>query len=143
MRLFYQYGFFVLAAWYSLHINCGGKEDLVNGTVRYDGDTNTGKSSLFFQGGANWGFSNTGSFMDDDRSTDDFIALSPPELPMKGLELYTSARISPISLSYYAYCMGNGKYTLSLHFAEIEFGYVRTYKSLGRRVFDVYVQVST
>ncbi|XP_050944114.1 probable leucine-rich repeat receptor-like serine/threonine-protein kinase At3g14840 isoform X1 [Cucumis melo] len=126
--------------WYSLHINCGGKENLINGTVRYDGDTNTGKSSLFFQGGANWGFSNTGSFMDDDRSTDDFISSSSPELPMKGLELYTSARISPISLSYYAYCMGNGKYSLSLHFAEIEFGIGRTYKSLGRRIFDIYVQ---
>ncbi|KAG6591770.1 putative leucine-rich repeat receptor-like serine/threonine-protein kinase, partial [Cucurbita argyrosperma subsp. sororia] len=126
--------------WYSLYINCGGKEDLVNRTIKYDADTNTGKSSLFFQGGENWGFSNTGSFMDDDRSTDDYITLSPPSLPMPNLELYKSARISPISLTYYAYCMGNGNYTVSLHFAEIEFSDDKTYKSLGRRLFDIYIQ---
>ncbi|XP_038900109.1 probable leucine-rich repeat receptor-like serine/threonine-protein kinase At3g14840 isoform X3 [Benincasa hispida] len=125
---------------YSLHINCGGRENLVNGTIRFDGDTNTGKSSLFFQGGTNWGFSNTGSFMDDDRSTDDFIALSPPDLPMKDFALYSNARISPNSLTYYAFCMGNGNYTLSLYFAEIEFSNDKSYKSLGRRIFDVYVQ---
>ncbi|XP_022976686.1 probable leucine-rich repeat receptor-like serine/threonine-protein kinase At3g14840 isoform X2 [Cucurbita maxima] len=126
--------------WYSLYINCGGKEDLVNRTIKYDADTNTGKSSLFFQGGENWGFSNTGSFMDDDCSTDDYITLSPPSLPMPNLELYKSARISPISLTYYAYCMSNGNYTVSLHFAEIEFSDDKTYKSLGRRLFDIYIQ---
>ena len=80
--------------------------------------------------------------MDDDRSTDDYITLSPPSLPMPNLELYKSARISPISLTYYAYCMSNGNYTVSLHFAEIEFSDDKTYKSLGRRLFDIYIQVN-
>ncbi|XP_022976687.1 probable leucine-rich repeat receptor-like serine/threonine-protein kinase At3g14840 isoform X1 [Cucurbita maxima] len=125
---------------YSLHINCGGKEETINGTPKFDADTNTGKSSLFSQGGENWGFSNTGNFMDDDRTTDDFIALNSSALSISNPELYMRARISPISLTYYAYCMGNGNYTVSLHFAEIMFTDDKSYRSLGRRLFDVYVQ---
>ena len=130
-----------LAASYSLHINCGGKEETISGTPQFDADTNTGKSSLFSQGGENWGFSNTGNFMDDDRTTDDFIALNSSALSISNPELYMRARISPISLTYYAYCMGNGNYTVSLHFAEIMFTDDKSYRSLGRRLFDVYVQV--
>ncbi|KAG6591769.1 putative leucine-rich repeat receptor-like serine/threonine-protein kinase, partial [Cucurbita argyrosperma subsp. sororia] len=125
---------------YTLHINCGGKEETINGIPKFDADTNTGKSSLFSQGGENWGFSNTGNFMDDDRTTDDFIALNSSALSISNPELYMSARISPISLTYYAYCMGNGNYTVSLHFAEIMFTDDKSYRSLGRRLFDVYVQ---
>ncbi|XP_022981270.1 probable leucine-rich repeat receptor-like serine/threonine-protein kinase At3g14840 isoform X2 [Cucurbita maxima] len=125
---------------YSLHINCGGKEELINGTTTFVADINTGKSSLFFQGGENWGFSSTGNFMDDDRSTDDFIALNISALSMPNPELYVRARISPISLTYYAYCMGSGNYTVGLHFAEIAFTNDKSYRSLGRRLFDVYVQ---
>ncbi|XP_038898249.1 probable leucine-rich repeat receptor-like serine/threonine-protein kinase At3g14840 [Benincasa hispida] len=126
--------------WYSVHINCGGKEEIINGTTKFDADTNTGKPSLFFSGGENWGFSNTGSFMDDDRATDDFIALNSSALSIPNPELYTRARISPISLTYYAFCLGTGNYTVSLHFAEIMFTNDETYRSLGRRYFDVYVQ---
>ena len=135
-----QYGL-VLAASYSLHINCGGKEESINGTTKFDADTNTGKSSLFFAGAENWGFSITGNFMDDDRTTDDFIALNSSALTMPNPELYVRARISPISLTYYAHCLGSGNYTVSLHFAEIVFTNDKTFRSLGRRLFDVYIQV--
>ncbi|XP_022941233.1 probable leucine-rich repeat receptor-like serine/threonine-protein kinase At3g14840 isoform X3 [Cucurbita moschata] len=124
---------------YSLHINCGGKE-LINGTTTFVADADTGKSSLFFQRVENWGFSSTGNFMDDARSTDDFIALNISALSMPNPELYVTARISPISLTYYAYCMGSGNYTVGLHFAEIAFTNDTSYRSLGRRLFDVYVQ---
>ncbi|XP_022981273.1 probable leucine-rich repeat receptor-like serine/threonine-protein kinase At3g14840 isoform X2 [Cucurbita maxima] len=125
--------------WYSLHINCGDKEELINRTT-FVADSDSGKSSLFFQGGKNWGFSSTGNFMDDARSTDDFIALNISALSMPNPELYVRARISPISLTYYAYCMGSGNYTVGLHFAEIAFTNDKSYRSLGRRLFDVYVQ---
>ncbi|XP_022134073.1 probable leucine-rich repeat receptor-like serine/threonine-protein kinase At3g14840 [Momordica charantia] len=126
---------------YFLYINCGGGQVSINGTKTFEADINTGKSSLFASSGAgNWGFSNTGNFMDDDRTTDDFIALNSSTLSMPNPELYMKARISPISLTYYAYCMGNGNYTVSLHFAEVVFTSDKSYRSLGRRIFDVYVQ---
>ncbi|KAF4360574.1 hypothetical protein G4B88_015845 [Cannabis sativa] len=54
--------------------------------------------------------------------------------------LYTTARISPLSLTYYARCLANGNYTVKLHFAEIVVTNNRSYYSFGRRIFDVYVQ---
>jgi len=55
--------------------------------------------------------------------------------------LYETARVSPISLTYYGMCLENGNYTVSLNFAEIMFTDDNTYSSLGRRIFDVYIQV--
>lgn len=53
-----------------------------------------------------------------------------------------NARLSALSLTYYAYCMGSGNYTVTLHFAEIMFTDDNTFTSLGRRVFDIYIQVN-
>ncbi|XP_042021027.1 probable leucine-rich repeat receptor-like serine/threonine-protein kinase At3g14840 [Salvia splendens] len=55
-------------------------------------------------------------------------------------KLYRNARLSPLSLTYYGFCLINGNYTVNLHFAEIMFTDDRTYSSLRRRVFDVYIQ---
>ncbi|KAL7208267.1 hypothetical protein ACSBR1_030094 [Camellia fascicularis] len=60
---------------------------------------------------------------------------------MKDSDLYVDARLSPISLTYYGFCLLNGCYTLNLHFAKIMFTDDKTYSSLGRRIFDVYIQV--
>ncbi|MBA0742674.1 hypothetical protein Gogos_015709 [Gossypium gossypioides] len=57
-----------------------------------------------------------------------------------GNELYTDARVSPSSLTYYAFCLANATYNVSLHFAEIQFTNGETYSSLGRRIFDIYIQ---
>ncbi|PQM39354.1 hypothetical protein Pyn_07492 [Prunus yedoensis var. nudiflora] len=59
---------------------------------------------------------------------------------MANPKLYTEARLSPISLTYYGFCLGNGNYTVKLHFAETEFTNNKSYRSLGRRIFDVYIQ---
>uniref|UniRef100_A0A2N9F1J4 non-specific serine/threonine protein kinase n=1 Tax=Fagus sylvatica TaxID=28930 RepID=A0A2N9F1J4_FAGSY len=59
---------------------------------------------------------------------------------MNNSELYTSARLSPLSLTYYARCLANGNYTVKLYFAEIVFRDNRSFYSLGRRIFDVYIQ---
>ncbi|GMN72118.1 hypothetical protein TIFTF001_054684 [Ficus carica] len=58
-------------------------------------------------------------------------------------KLYMNARLSPISLTYYAFCLVNGSYTVKLHFAEIMFTNDKKYSSLGRRLFDVYIQVAS
>ncbi|CAI0475655.1 unnamed protein product [Linum tenue] len=46
--------------------------------------------------------------------------------------MYLTARIAPISLTYFHYCLENGNYTVRLHFAEIVFTNDRTYASLGK-----------
>jgi len=63
------------------------------------------------------------------------------KLTMVDAELYMNARVSPISLTYYGFCLANGSYTVNLHFAEIMFTDDQTFSSLGRRVFDIYLQV--
>ncbi|XP_022134227.1 probable leucine-rich repeat receptor-like serine/threonine-protein kinase At3g14840 [Momordica charantia] len=127
---------------YSLHINCGGKEEVINGT-KFDWDEDTGK--VFVSSNTNWAFSNTGIFLDDSRIKDtrisvNYLETNSSKLPMVDSKLYETARISPMTLTYYVYCMGNGNYTISLHFAEITITNDQTFNSLGRRIFDIYVQ---
>lgn len=88
----------------------------------------------------NSGFSSTGDFTDDNNEQNlRYTATSDSsDLP----ELYRTGRIAPISLTYFGYCLENGNYTVSLHFAEIQFTDDRTYGSLGRRIFDILVQVT-
>ncbi|CAH1416318.1 unnamed protein product [Lactuca virosa] len=71
---------------------------------------------------------------------DEYLENNASILTMNDYELYTRARHTLLSLTYYGRCLANGKYTVTLHFAEIVFRDNQSYKSLGRRVFDVYVQ---
>lgn len=124
---------------YSLHINCGGKEATIEGNT-YEDDTDPAGPSRFYQSRTNWGVSTTGHFMDDDRSSDSFTWTNATKLSANTSALYMDARLSPISLTYYGFCMGSGSYTVTLHFAEIMFTDDKTYSSLGRRFFDIYIQ---
>ena len=56
-------------------------------------------------------------------------------------KLYTTARGSPLSLTYYGFCLKNGNYTVKLHFAEIVFNDTIAYNRVGSRIFDIYIQV--
>ncbi|XP_050371085.1 probable leucine-rich repeat receptor-like serine/threonine-protein kinase At3g14840 [Argentina anserina] len=135
--------------WYSLHINCGGEEvklseNFTRPTVAtYEEDTDRSGPSSFYQSSTNWAISNTGYFPDDDSSTDTYFLTNSSRLSIKtNPQLYLNARLSPISLTYYGFCLGNGIYTVNLHFAEIKFTNDKTYSSLGRRIFDIYIQGS-
>ncbi|KAL6201300.1 hypothetical protein ACLB2K_025014 [Fragaria x ananassa] len=59
---------------------------------------------------------------------------------MNNPELYRTARLSFLSLTYYARCLANGNYTVKLHFAEIVLRDNRSYYGVGTRFFDVYIQ---
>ncbi|KDO42387.1 hypothetical protein CISIN_1g0041551mg, partial [Citrus sinensis] len=60
--------------YYSVHINCGGKQVTVNGNTTFEDDTDeAGPSRFAFRGSNNWAFSNTGHFLDDDRPADTYI----------------------------------------------------------------------
>ncbi|KAJ9561089.1 hypothetical protein OSB04_006249 [Centaurea solstitialis] len=85
-----------------------------------------------------WRFSNTGNFLD--HGGDDSYILTNTSRVVNNSRLYQTARTSALSLTYYGVCMRNGSYNVSLHFAEIRFTDNGTYSSLGRRVFDIYIQ---
>ncbi|XP_061360636.1 probable leucine-rich repeat receptor-like serine/threonine-protein kinase At3g14840 [Gastrolobium bilobum] len=129
-----------LISWYSLRINCGGKLITSNGSMTYDDDSQEAGPSKFRLSGPNWAFSNTGHFFDSGLVDYYTWSNNTTKLVMDNAELYMDARVSPLSLTYYGFCMGNGNYTINLHFAEIMFTDDQTYKSLGRRVFDIYIQ---
>ncbi|KAK9064304.1 hypothetical protein SSX86_015684 [Deinandra increscens subsp. villosa] len=128
----------------SLHVNCGGNDVTIresNGrSVLYEGDANVdGGAARLYRAARNWGFSSTGDFMDDNifQNTRYIESLQGnTSLPA----LYTTARLSPLTLAYFSYCLENGEYSVKLHFAEIQFSNDSTYISLGRRVFDIYIQ---
>ncbi|XP_030967701.1 probable leucine-rich repeat receptor-like serine/threonine-protein kinase At3g14840 [Quercus lobata] len=124
---------------YSMHINCGGNAITI-GNIMYEADSELGSSAKFFHEKENWGFSSTGLFWDTDASLSDYIAYNVSILTMNESELYTSARLSPLSFTYYARCLAKGTYNVKLHFAEIVIRDNRSFYSLGRRIFDIYVQ---
>nr|XP_043609570.1 probable LRR receptor-like serine/threonine-protein kinase RFK1 [Erigeron canadensis] len=127
----------------SMHVNSGGSDLTMkesNRDVVYEGDANVdGGSSRLYISNRNWGFSSTGDFMDDNvyqntryiSTLDNSTSLS---------SVYTTARLSPLSLVYFSHCLENGEYAVNLHFAEIQFSNDSTYRSLGKRIFDIYIQ---
>ncbi|XP_058103388.1 uncharacterized protein LOC131246945 [Magnolia sinica] len=126
---------------YSLYINCGGDQVTINKNTTYEADQQlSGASTFVLSDGRNWARSSTGNFVNSEKSIDSYIAENKSMLSMPNSELYTKARLSPLSLTYSGLCLLNGNYTVKLHFAEIIFTDGRTYSILGKRIFDVYIQ---
>ncbi|KAJ4980472.1 hypothetical protein NE237_031309 [Protea cynaroides] len=126
---------------YNLYINCGGKQ-IIDGKTKYEADLEPRGASMFFPG-QNWAFSSTGNFMDNDVDADMYITSNSTALSNVSKvnpELYTGARLSPLSLTYYGLCLIDGNYTVKLHFAEIVFMNESSFYNVGKRMFDVYVQ---
>ncbi|KAJ0804137.1 putative protein kinase RLK-Pelle-DLSV family [Helianthus annuus] len=124
--------------YYSLHINCGDEEVNINKT-KYEADTLRRHA---FHNEGNWAFSSTGNFLDGDRESELYTLSNTSNLHIstEDVKLYQKARTSSILLTYYGLCLMNGLYTVKLHFAEIVFTDDNSFNSLGKRVFDVYVQ---
>ncbi|XP_011102303.1 probable LRR receptor-like serine/threonine-protein kinase At1g07650, partial [Sesamum indicum] len=125
--------------YYSFHVNCGGLTTRVGNSV-FDGDEESSGSEKFAFTRENWGTSSTGFFWDHNRTMTDYVAKNVSVLRVNDPELYATARLSPLSLTYYGRCLGNGNYTVILHFAEIILRDNQSFQSLGRRMFDVYIQ---
>lgn len=128
----------------SFRVNCGGNDLHLNEggrKVLYEGDAVVdGGSARYYISSSYWGFSSTGDFMDDNNDQNTrFIEYSPSA---NVSEMYTTARLAPLSLTYFHYCLENGSYIVNLHFAELFFTNDNTYCSLGKRFFDIYIQVT-
>ncbi|CAA6665682.1 unnamed protein product [Spirodela intermedia] len=123
---------------YNFFINCGGKKVTLGGN-EYEIDSSLeGASKYFHSSSGKWAYSSTGDFIGGSRAS--YVAENASILTMPNAELYTSARLSPLSLRYYGLCLQPGNYTVKLHFAEIVFTNDQTFASVGRRVFDVSIQ---
>ncbi|XP_031120521.1 probable LRR receptor-like serine/threonine-protein kinase At1g07650 isoform X2 [Ipomoea triloba] len=125
--------------WYSFYINCGGG-NVVIGDTTYDADQDSTGFAKFVPGRENWVTSNTGYFWDRDLTLSDYTTTNASVITGKDSQIYQTARLSPLSLTYYGRCLANGNYTVKLHFAEIVMRDNRSFQSLGRRIFDVYIQ---
>ncbi|KAH0852538.1 hypothetical protein HID58_093921 [Brassica napus] len=123
----------------SLFINCGG-EAVEVGKDTYEEDLNNKGASIFMPVSDRWGYSSSGTWIGDDGvpylATDERFNLLNESVP----QYYKRARLAPQSLKYYGLCLRSESYKLQLHFAEIMFSNDQTYSSIGRRVFDIYVQ---
>ncbi|XP_027156876.1 probable LRR receptor-like serine/threonine-protein kinase At1g53430 [Coffea eugenioides] len=120
-----------------LYINCGGNATSVDDRD-YEADTQSyGGSTFFLSTNKTWAYSSMGTFLETD--DDEFILNKTCNISNSDASLYSNARIAPISLKYYGFCLKNDTYTVKLHFAEIGWD-TNTSSTIRKRVFDVEVQ---
>ncbi|XP_022981275.1 probable LRR receptor-like serine/threonine-protein kinase At1g53430 [Cucurbita maxima] len=116
----------------SLFINCGGERIKIDGKEYENDEALVGKSN-FFSPSERWGYSSTGAFLINTVDGPPYKVKSSNE-SVSGV--YATARLAPISLKYYGFCLRSGSYNVKLHFAEIMF----TADEIGRRIFDISIQ---
>lgn len=112
-------------------INAGGPEIRTADGILFEAENSSlGPASFYITSTEQWAVSNVGLFSK---------RIDPTNM---GPDLYQTSRISPGSLRYYGLGLENGPYSVSLLFAETVFDdrSLQTWKSIGRRVFDIYIQ---
>ncbi|CAM0902812.1 unnamed protein product [Alopecurus aequalis] len=125
----------------SFAVDCGstGSVSGSDNSVYEPDSASLGAASFYVTGAPTWGVSNVGRFMDATNGSYT-ISSSHQFLNTLDTELFRSARMSPSSLRYFGIGLENGNYTVTLQFAEFDFTDGPSWKSTGRRVFDIYVQ---
>ncbi|CAH2061021.1 unnamed protein product, partial [Thlaspi arvense] len=127
---------------FNFSVNCGGLEIRSNSGALYEKDEEAlGPASFFVSKTQRWAVSNVGLFTGS--NTNQYIALSSFFIQSPNTsdsELFKSARLSASSLRYYGLGLDNGGYTVTVQFSDAQIQGSNTWRSLGRRVFDVYVQ---
>ncbi|OIS96931.1 PREDICTED: probable LRR receptor-like serine/threonine-protein kinase At1g56140 [Nicotiana attenuata] len=126
--------------WSSFAIKCGGPPITSSDQISYEMENQTmGPATSFMTSTGRWAVSNVG--LPSDSPDQDFTSFSSSQFTNTlDSELFQTARISAGSLRYYGLGLENGNYTVNLQFAESQILNPPTWRSLGRRVFDVYVQ---
>uniref|UniRef100_A0A0D9ZWC1 non-specific serine/threonine protein kinase n=1 Tax=Oryza glumipatula TaxID=40148 RepID=A0A0D9ZWC1_9ORYZ len=126
---------------YSFAVDCGSNSSTrgSDNTIYEADPMNLGAGSYFVTGEKRWGMSNVGKF---DQATNgmDIIYSSDHFQNTVDSKLFETARMSASSLRYYGLGLENGNYTVLLQFAEFAFPDSQGWQSLGKRVFDIYVQ---
>ncbi|XP_073010504.1 uncharacterized protein [Typha latifolia] len=122
----------------SFAVKCGGNEQMSSGIYFYDDSNNLRAAEFHVNREHQWVVSNVGSYLLD--PVNSIVTTSAEINGTFETELYKSARRSPSSLRYYAVGLPNGTYKVDLYFAEIVIDDSKSWKSLGRRFFDIYIQ---
>ncbi|XP_050288033.1 probable LRR receptor-like serine/threonine-protein kinase At1g56140 isoform X2 [Quercus robur] len=125
-------------------IKCGGPEMPAEGIV-YEAENSSsfGAAWYYVTNTEKWAVSNVGLFAE--RTDQSYVQHTLAQVIATNIpELYQTSRMSPGSLRYYGLGLDNGLYNVSLFFAETGFDDLssQTWKSQGRRVFDIYIQGS-
>ena len=124
-----------------MYINCGGDKITSKKGEKYEKDDGIEGASQFSIDSTNkWAYSSTGAFIG--KKDNSYLAKNTSALNSEDAEIYQTARLAPISLKYYGLCLRKGPYKVRLYFAEIMFSNNQTFGSLGKRSFDVSIQVS-
>ncbi|MCH79872.1 LRR receptor-like kinase [Trifolium medium] len=121
-------------------IKCGGPQITSTDGIVYQADNETlGPATYFVTDTSRWAVSNVGLF---DGSNNPLFKsfVSNQFTNTVNSELFQTARLSASSLRYYGLGLENGFYNITLQFAETTIMDSTTWKSLGRRVFDIYIQ---
>ncbi|KAF7140305.1 hypothetical protein RHSIM_Rhsim06G0143000 [Rhododendron simsii] len=124
-------------------IKCGGPQITTSDQTVYERDNKTlGPATYYVTRTKRWAVSNAGRFINNNDPF--YLDLSPQNftstLDKMQSEVFQTARTSPGSLRYYGLGLENGNYTVTLQFTEIAIADSTSWRSLGRRVFDVYIQ---
>ncbi|PON82620.1 Serine/threonine protein kinase [Trema orientale] len=110
--------------------------------ILYEADNSTlGPATFQVTSTEKWAISNVGLFSER-KSQSYFVNNLAQATGTNTPELFQTARMSPGSLRYFGLGLENGNYTVTLQFSETGFTdrSSQSWKSLGRRVFDIYVQ---
>ncbi|XP_015640834.1 probable LRR receptor-like serine/threonine-protein kinase At1g56140 isoform X1 [Oryza sativa Japonica Group] len=129
------------AEYYSFAVDCGNNRTTrgLDGTIYEPDAANLGAASYYVTSDTRWGVSNVGNYF---LATDGVNIINSPQKIQNVLDsrLFETARMSASSVRYYGLGLENGNYTVLLQFAEFAYPDSQTWLSLGRRVFDIYVQ---
>ena len=123
-------------------IKCGDRQMNSDGIVFEAENRILGAARFNVTSTQKWAISNVGLFAE--RQNQQYVQSTLAQVRSTNTpELYRTSRLSPGSLRYYGLGLENGPYTVNLFFAETGFPgrSTESWKSLARRVFDVYIQV--
>ncbi|KAI7747118.1 hypothetical protein M8C21_031377, partial [Ambrosia artemisiifolia] len=121
----------------SFGINSGGPAITSSNRILHEQENEAlGPATYYVTSERRWGVSNVGQ-RDNPRYT---ASTSRQFTNTLDSELFQTARLSAGSLRYYGLGLENGNYTVTLQFAELEIESGPTWRSTGRRVFDIYLQ---
>ncbi|KAK3141508.1 hypothetical protein QOZ80_4BG0334830 [Eleusine coracana subsp. coracana] len=125
----------------SFAVDCGSRRSISgsDSSMYQADDANLTAASYFVTGAPTWGISNVGTFLNAPNGSYTIYSSRQFQSTLDS-ELFQTARMSPSSLRYYGVGLENGNYTVTLQFAEFDYEDSQTWKSLGRRVFDIYIQ---
>uniref|UniRef100_A0A0E0DP07 non-specific serine/threonine protein kinase n=1 Tax=Oryza meridionalis TaxID=40149 RepID=A0A0E0DP07_9ORYZ len=127
---------------YSFAVDCGSNSSTSasDNTIFEADPMSLGTAAYYVTGQTRWGVSSVGNFFQATNGMDRIYSSSNHFQNTVDSKLFETARMSPSSLRYYGLGLENGNYTVLLQFAEFSYTETPTWQSLGRRVFDIYVQ---